>query len=78
MLSCAVHLGGSRAKGAGLRYMADDRVPTTELRTFGCVSVHVSLQQVAANESAGAVGVLAVEDLLRLVIELMTVPVRRS
>ena len=52
-------MGGTR-----LGHVADDRVPPTELRALSCVSVHVSLQQVSANESTGAVGVLAVEDLL--------------
>lgn len=52
-------MGGTR-----LGHVADDRVPPTELRAFGSVSVHVSLQEVATNESAGAVGVFAVKDLL--------------
>jgi hypothetical protein len=49
------------------------RVPAIQLGAFGCVTVHVSLQQVPSDKGPRTVWVVTMEGLLRVVVELMTI-----
>lgn len=53
--------------------MADNRVTPTKLGPLCHVSIHVSLEQITADEGAPAVWILALEDLLGAMVELVTI-----
>jgi hypothetical protein len=66
-------IGRSYIGPSGLRNVGNDGISSTELRPFGRVPIHMSFQEIPSNKGPLAIRIFASEDLLGIMIQLMTI-----